>query len=67
MHLIVNGEQFELRHPSPNIVMLLDAMSLQGQRVAVEVNQNIVPKSEHESHVLQAQDKIEVVRAIGGG
>ncbi|MGH8033703.1 MAG: sulfur carrier protein ThiS [Lysobacterales bacterium] len=39
----------------------------QVQRVAVEVNLEIVPRSQHCSHVLHAGDQVEIVRAIGGG
>ena len=37
------------------------------QRVAVEVNLEIVPRSQHASHTLSAGDRVEIVRAIGGG
>lgn len=39
----------------------------QVQRLAVEVNLEIVPRSQHENCVLSAGDRVEIVRAIGGG
>ena len=39
----------------------------QVQRLAVEVNLEIVPRNEHERCVLSAGDRVEIVRAIGGG
>ncbi|MEP4372681.1 MAG: sulfur carrier protein ThiS [Alloalcanivorax venustensis] len=42
-------------------------MNLTGRRLAVEVNREIVPKSEHGTHTLQEGDTVEVVHAIGGG
>jgi len=33
----------------------------------VEVNREIVPKSEHDTHTLREGDTVEVVHAIGGG
>jgi len=39
----------------------------QVQRLAVEVNLEIVPRSQHEHCVLHAGDRVEIVRAIGGG
>ena len=37
------------------------------RRVAVEVNLEIVPRTQHASHTLRAGDRVEIVRAIGGG
>ena len=39
----------------------------QVKRLAVEVNLEIVPRSQHEHCVLSAGDRVEIVRAIGGG
>jgi sulfur carrier protein len=33
----------------------------------VEVNQAIVPRSQHDTHALRHGDKVEIVHAIGGG
>jgi sulfur carrier protein len=38
-----------------------------GKRVAVEVNQEIVPRSRHAERQLNDSDRVEVVFAIGGG
>jgi sulfur carrier protein len=42
-------------------------MGLGGQRIAMEVNLEIVPRSTYEIHALQPGDRIEVVHAVGGG
>ena len=42
-------------------------LELGGQRFAIEVNQRVIPRTEHANYALQANDKIEIVRAIGGG
>lgn len=42
-------------------------LGLGGKRIAVERNQDIVPKSQHASTVLAPGDVIEIVHAIGGG
>jgi sulfur carrier protein len=36
-------------------------------RVALELNLEIVPRSQHEKRVLKTGDQVEIVRAIGGG
>lgn len=66
MNIILNGEARQLSQPL-SIAGLLAELDLADKRVAVEVNLEIVPRSEHATHVLREGDRIEVVRAIGGG
>ena len=66
MEILVNGEPRNFERP-PTIAELLAAMGLAERRVAVEVNREIVPRSQHAQHRLQAADQVEVVFAIGGG
>ena len=49
------------------IRQLLDHINLQKKYYAVEVNEQIVPKSSHASFTLKEGDKVEIVTAIGGG
>lgn len=46
---------------------LLDALGLGTTLVAVERNEDIVPRAEHATCVLSEGDKIEVVEFVGGG
>lgn len=46
---------------------LLDQLHLTGRRVAVEVNLEIVPRSQYAQYRLGEGDRVEVVHAIGGG
>lgn len=46
---------------------LLESLDMTRGRVAVEINQEIIPRSQHVEHVLKDGDKIEIVHAIGGG
>jgi len=46
---------------------LVEQLELGEQSVALAVNRSVVPRQVWRSHVLLAQDKIEIVRAIGGG
>lgn len=64
--LIVNGESAALTENS-TLQDLVRELGLEGQRIAVEVNQEIVPRSQHASYRLAPNDCIEVVHAIGGG
>jgi sulfur carrier protein len=66
MEIIVNGEQRQVPD-TYTAAQLVEAMGLSGQRIAMEVNLEIVPRSTYESHSLQPGDRIEVVHAVGGG
>jgi sulfur carrier protein len=66
MEIIVNGEQRQVPD-TYTAAQLVEAMGLSGQRIAMEVNLEIVPRSTYESHTLQPGDRIEVVHAVGGG
>lgn len=46
---------------------LIAALELSGQALALAVNRNVVPRQHWPEHVLQAQDNVDIVRAIGGG
>lgn len=66
MHITLNGEA----HPLPqalSVAELLNSLQLAGKRLAVEVNEEIIPKSRHADYSLQEGDRVEIVHAIGGG
>ncbi|ACL74303.1 thiamine biosynthesis protein ThiS [Thioalkalivibrio sulfidiphilus HL-EbGr7] len=46
---------------------LLEHLEMTGQRLAMEVNGEIVPRGLHAGHRIQPGDRVEIVRAIGGG
>lgn len=52
---------------SSNITQLLQKLDLSNKRLAVEINQQIIPRSDFSSFTLSEQDKVEIVQAIGGG
>ncbi len=66
MEIILNGET-KVVPEHTTAFQLLDIAGLTGKRVAVEINCEIVPRSTYETHNLQTGDKVEIVRAIGGG
>ena len=66
MKVVLNGEPREIDAGS-SIRVLLDAADYGQRRVAVEVNRSIVPRSRHAEHILQDDDRIEIVHAMGGG
>ena len=64
--MYVNGQQTVIK----NGVTLYEFLIEEGydtQSVAVEKNGNIVPKKTFETEALQDDDKLEIVRFVGGG
>jgi sulfur carrier protein len=66
MKIEVNGELRELS-TGATVADLIDQLSLTGKRLAVELNEDIVPRSQHADIRLNDGDRVEVVHAIGGG
>ncbi|MGH8511388.1 MAG: sulfur carrier protein ThiS [Gammaproteobacteria bacterium] len=65
MKILVNGTDMAIPEAA-TIVHLLDLLEFKG-RFAVEINGEIIPRSLYAHHRLAADDRVEVVRAIGGG
>jgi len=63
--IIVNGKPFAVPEHC-TVAALLQQLHVTG-RFAVEVNEEIVPRSRHSSYELKADDHVEIVQAIGGG
>ncbi|MCW9015057.1 MAG: sulfur carrier protein ThiS [Gammaproteobacteria bacterium] len=66
MLVSLNGEQKELAE-GIKLSELIDMLDLSHRRLAIEINQEIVPKSQHAKYEIKPNDKIEIVHAIGGG
>ncbi len=64
--IILNGENKQIDN-NTNITQLLLSLDLANKRLAVEINQQIIPRSNFSSHILNELDKVEIVQAIGGG
>jgi sulfur carrier protein len=66
MRIILNGGG----HDAPDgatLVALLESLELTSGQVAIEVNGRVVPRAEFPRHALQADDRVEIVRFVGGG
>jgi sulfur carrier protein len=62
----INGEPREV-DDGITVSALLGVLALGDRLVAVERNQEIVPRAEHPRAVLRDGDKIEIVHFVGGG
>ena len=65
MRLVVNGEERDLAVAT--VAELLETLEVWQRYVAVELNREIVPKSEHATCTLTEGDRIEIVTMVGGG
>jgi len=46
---------------------LIDALGLRERRIAIAVNRDVVPRSAFATRRLAANDRVEVLEAVGGG
>ena len=66
MQLVINGESREVE-PGLTAAQLVELLELGGRRLAMEINREILPRSQYGEHQLRNGDCIEIVQAIGGG
>ena len=66
LEIELNGAAYQLP-ARQDLAALVRELGLEGQALALAVNRNVIPRQRWTSHQLQAGDKVDVVRAIGGG
>ena len=66
MEIVLNGDCYHVDEGA-TVDSLIDRLALKGRRLAVEVNEEVVPRSRHSNHRLTSGDRVEIVHAIGGG
>ncbi len=66
MNIIVNGEKKELRE-TVNLQELLTKLELPTERVAIELNKNVIRKKDWTETEIKDADKIEIIHFVGGG
>ena len=66
MQVILNGEEQQIRDDI-TVADLLHELQITLQYGAVAVNRRVVRKKDHEATRLNAGDRIEIVRPVGGG
>jgi sulfur carrier protein len=69
LSIVLNGQQrmFEMLHPPVNLAQLIAELQLKGDRIAVELNGEIVQRALWPSTPMTAGDRLEVVHFVGGG
>ena len=62
----LNGDPHEIIRGS-NLTKLLNQLKIKKNKVAIEVNGEIIEKSKYSNLILGKEDKVEIVHFIGGG
>lgn len=62
----VNGEPRSVP-PQHTLQALVEELGLAHQALALAVNRSVVPRQAWPARMLQERDKVDIVRAIGGG
>jgi len=66
MQVFINGETREIEGEI-NLNALLKQFSMPEERIAVELNKQVVRKKDWENITVKEADKIEIVHFVGGG
>lgn len=66
MQIQLNGEAYSLDEPT-TLTDLVERLGLAGKRLAIELNLEIVPRSQFAETQVVDGDRVEIVHAIGGG
>jgi len=68
MNLQINGEQKSFDLPKPfTLATLVELLGMKSDRVAVELNRDIVPRDRWSGTMLNDGDRLEIVHFVGGG
>ena len=62
----LNGNSYEVSNGT-NLEDLLNKLKIKKNKVAIEVNGNIIEKSKYSNLILNKNDRVEIVHFIGGG
>jgi sulfur carrier protein len=66
MNIRLNNKQYQIEK-SVTLEKLLKILNITETKIAIEVNRVVIPKSNYNKHMINDNDKIEIITAIGGG
>ena len=67
MQLTINGKSRNFEAVTLSVENLVASLNLEGKRLAIECNGEIVPRSQFSVKLLAEGDQLEIVGAVGGG
>ena len=62
----INGIREKVK-AGTTISILINDLNIANRKIALEVNGEIIPRSQFDSRILEDGDQIEIVTAVGGG
>ena len=66
IQIIINGQIQKVKVHLP-LKQLINDLGIENKSIAVAINGDVIEKSKVKKYILQNQDKIEIVHAVGGG
>ena len=66
IQIYINGEKKKI-NIGCNLINILEDYSLKNKLLAIEINQEIIPKSNYKMIKINQNDRIEILELIGGG
>jgi sulfur carrier protein len=67
MEVVINGARRTVAATAATVADIVRDLGLEGKRIAVEKNGEIVPKSRYGDTAIRPDDRLEIVGAVGGG
>ena len=67
MRLQINGEAREITPAQDTLAALIEQLGMKADRVAVELNREIVPREQWPATAIRDGDRLEIVHFVGGG
>ena len=66
IQIYINGKKKNI-NSNCNLISILEEFSLKNKLVAIEINQEVIPKSNYKTKKINKNDRIEILELIGGG
>ena len=66
IEILINGRPHAISSQA-SVASMLDDLGMTARVVAVEVNQELVPRDQHAERLLRPGDRLEIVTLVGGG
>ncbi len=66
MQITINGEN-KILSDQLNLLQMLETLELPTERIAIELNKDVVRKKDWQNIKISDEDKIEIIHFVGGG
>ena len=66
IQIYINGKKKNI-NSNYNLINILEEYSLKNKLIAIEINQEVIPKSNYKTKKINKNDRIEILELIGGG